>query len=112
MKDLLNQDRALSPGLIRAGVFVLGVLLLALVALVGLAGLGTLFSGRPFAALIQILGGASIALFAFLVVRLLSETLMALHRLNDRMTVLGDRIPTPEAAAPKKSTPATTKSDA
>lgn len=109
MKDLLNQDRALSPALIKTGVFFLGILLAALSVFVILMALGTLFSGSIIPAFIQAAAGLSIALFAFLVVRLLSEILMAMHRLNDRMTILSDDLRTVrDEPAPARKAPKTT----
>lgn len=101
MKDLINQDRALSPALIKTGVFLLGVLLAALAVFIILMALATLFSGAIIPAFIQAAAGLSLALFAFLIVRLLSEILMAIHRLNDRLTVLGDDLRTARTDAAK-----------
>lgn len=90
MLDLFNLDRPLSPALARAGVAALGALLAVLAALTLLAALGNLFSGRILAGLVQLVGGVAVLLFTYLVARLLSEVVLALHRLNDRLTVMSD----------------------
>lgn len=106
MRDLLNQDRAMSPALVRAGTTLFTVLLLALGVFIVLGSLGNLFSGRVISALVQLTGGAAALVFSFLVVRLLGEMLMALHRLNDRLTVLGDDLRDQREPATAKPTPA------
>ena len=89
MRDLFNQDRAMSPALIRVGVGLLGALLGVTALVVVAMSLGNMFSGRVFAGVVQLAGGLGCLLALYLVVRLLAEAVMALHRLNDRMTVLG-----------------------
>ena len=53
-------------------------------------GLGRLFTGHFIGAFVETLGAFAVLGFLFLVVRLLTELLAALHRLNDRLTILGD----------------------
>ena len=92
MRDLFTQDRPLSPALIRTGTTLLALLLAGFAVLVVFMALGALAGGHVLAGLIQLVAGLSAALFAHLTVRLLSELLMAAHRLNDRLTVLGDEL--------------------
>ena len=90
MRDLLNQDRALSPALVRTAMTIMSLLFAGLGLLVVLQGFGTLFGGAFLAGLTQIIGGLAILFALYLVMRLLAEILMALHRMNDRLTVLSD----------------------
>ncbi len=103
MRDLLNQDRALSPALVRTAMAIMGLLFAGLAALVALQGLGTLFGGSFLAGLTQIIGGLAILFALYLTLRLLAEILMALHRLNDRLTVLSDELRDKRAEMPKPS---------
>ncbi|MEE9380761.1 MAG: hypothetical protein V3V03_05085 [Hyphomonadaceae bacterium] len=105
MRELLNQERALSPALVRTAMTVMSLLFAGLALLVVLQGLGTLFGGALLAGLTQIIGGLAILFALYLVMRLLAEILMALHRLNDRMTILGDTVREQREEAPKSSTP-------
>ncbi|MEM7007331.1 MAG: hypothetical protein AAF498_15750 [Pseudomonadota bacterium] len=116
MRDLFDQGRAMSPALIKTGTGVLGALLGAAGALVFLQGLGNILSfNAPLTGIIQIAGGLGFLLAVYLIVRLLGESVMALHRLNDRLTVLSSELTanrtsadlTPQPAAkpaPVKST--------
>ncbi|MEM7663345.1 MAG: hypothetical protein AAF292_13955 [Pseudomonadota bacterium] len=114
MRDLFDQGRAMSPALIRTGTSALSVLLGVAGVIVFLQGLGNLLSfNAPVTGIIQIAGGLGILLAVYLVVRLLSEAVLALHRLNDRLTVLNSDFATARTvqdAAPAK--PAATKSAA
>ncbi|MEO1405981.1 MAG: hypothetical protein AAFV54_05765, partial [Pseudomonadota bacterium] len=89
MRDLFDQGRAMSPALIRTGTSALSVLLGVAGVIVFLQGLGNILSfNAPVTGIIQIAGGLGILLAVYLIVRLLSEAVLALHRLNDRLTVL------------------------
>lgn len=90
MRDIFDQDKSLSLGVIRqvAGIFNLLLATLGVVAV--LRGLGRFFTGHFISACVEVLGAAVFLAFLFLVVRLLTELLAAMHRLNDRLTVLGD----------------------
>lgn len=92
MRDLLSQDRALSPSLVRTGITVVGFLFLALAGMITLLGLSSLFGGHAYAGVMQIIGGLGLLLALYLLLRLLAEMLMALHRLNDKMAILSDDI--------------------
>jgi hypothetical protein len=90
MRDIFDQDKSLSLGVIRQAAGIFNLLLAGLAVLVVLRGLGRLFTGHFISAFVEILGAFACLGFLFLVVRLLTELLAALHRLNDRLTVLGD----------------------
>lgn len=104
MRDLLKQDRPLAPETVRLGISVLGGLFGLAAIIITLYGLFNLFGvGTFFIGLLQISGGLGLLLAIYLIVRLLSEAVMALHRLNDRLTIqadlLADRAPA-QAARP------------
>lgn len=112
MRDLFNQDRPLSPALIRAGTGLLGVLLGIAGLIILLLGLGNVLSGvfslsvsRIITGVVQIAGGVGLALALYLFVRLLGEAVMALHRLNDRLGIIGEDVRL-QSAAPQDLTPA------
>ena len=105
MREILDQDRALSPALIRTAMTVMGMLFAGLAALVVFQGLGTVFSGAFLAGLTQIIGGLALLFALYLVMRLLAEILMALHRLNDRLGVLGDDVRSQRGEASATATP-------
>ena len=90
MRDIFDQDKSLSLGVIRQAAGVFNLLLAALVLLAVLRGLGLLFTGHFVGAFLETLGAFAVLGFMFLIVRLLTELLAALHRLNDRLTILGD----------------------
>lgn len=90
MRDVFDQDKSLSLGAMRQAAGVFNLLLAAVAFLAVLKGLGRLFTGHIFGAFIEILGAFVVLGFLFLVVRLLTELVAAQHRLNDRLTVLGD----------------------
>jgi len=90
MRDIFDQDKSLSLGVIRQAAGIFNLLLAALGVLAVLRGLGRLFTGHIISACVEVLGAAVFLAFLFLVVRLLIELLAAMHRLNDRLTVLGD----------------------
>lgn len=113
MRDLLNQDRALSPALIRAGTNLLGLFIAITALFVILLSLGTFFSGNFLAGIVQLSGGLGLLLGLYLIVRLLGEAVMGLHRLNDRLMILGDDVssvrakptdtPRTKTAAPRRA---------
>nr|WP_321439364.1 hypothetical protein [uncultured Hyphomonas sp.] len=90
MRDIFDQDKSLSLGVIRQAAGIFNLLLAALGVLAVLRGLGRFFTGHFISACVEVLGAAVLLAFLFLVVRLLTELLAAMHRLNDRLTVLGD----------------------
>ena len=98
MRDIFDQDKSLSLGVIRQAAGIFNLLLAAAALLAILRSLGRLFTGHFFGAFVELLGAFVLLGFVFLVVRLLTELLAAMHRLNDRLTVLGDDLRTPRAA--------------
>ncbi|MBD3769417.1 MAG: hypothetical protein IE925_04660 [Rhodobacterales bacterium] len=90
MRDIFDQDKSLSLGVIRQAAGVFNLLLAAAALLAVLRSLGRLFTGHFIGAFVELLGAFVLLGFVFLVVRLLTELLAAIHRLNDRLTVLGD----------------------
>ena len=94
MRDIFDQDKSLSLGVIRQAAGVFNLLLAAAALLAILRGLGRLFTGHFLGAVVETLGAFVLLGFLFLVVRLLTELLAAQHRLNDRLMVLGDDLRT------------------
>ena len=90
MREIFDQDKSLSLGVIRQAAGIFNLLLAAAGLLAILRGLGRLFTGHFIGAFVETLGIFVCLGFLFLVVRLLTELLAAMHRLNDRLTVLGD----------------------
>ncbi|MEO1476380.1 MAG: hypothetical protein AAFS13_08350 [Pseudomonadota bacterium] len=107
MRDLFDQGRPLSSALIRSGTSLLG-LLLGIAALIVLGqGLRNIFSlSAPFTGIAQISGGLGLLLATYLIVRLLSEAVLALHRLNDRLTVMNSDLGTNRAEPAPTTKPA------
>ncbi|MEO0882327.1 MAG: hypothetical protein AAFY34_06300 [Pseudomonadota bacterium] len=106
MRDLFDQGRAMSPGLIRSGTGMLGALLGVAGVIVLLQGLGNILSfSAPLTGIVQISGGFGILLAVYLIVRLLSEVVLALHRLNDRLTVLSADLSATRAAGAAPAEP-------
>lgn len=119
MRDLLNQNRPLSPATLQLGTTVMTILFGVAAVLIFLFGFLNLLRPSTFlVGLLQISGGLGFLLAVTLIVRLLSENVMAQHRLNDRLLILSDtlasrRVQTPKTASPapakKASKPATRK---
>jgi len=114
MRELLNQDRALSPASIKLAITVLGLLFAVAAVIIALNGLLTAFTQNLLIGLLQISAGTGFLLAVYMVVRLQAETVMAAHRTNDRLMILNDALSprvaapaAPLAAKPKKKAPAT-----
>ncbi len=104
MRELFNQDRPMSPALVRSGTALLGGLFAIAAIFIVLQGFGNLFSLRTFlTGLFQLTGGLGLLLALYLIVRLLGEAVMALHRMNDRLTVIGMDLGHPRAASGAQS---------
>ena len=107
MRDIFDQDRAMTLSAVKHATGLVSVLFLVAAALIVLAGLGRIFGGHIFGGLSYIVLGLSGVGFFYLVIRLLGELLAALHRLNDRLTILGDDLrharSLSEAQAPSES---------
>lgn len=82
-------------GAVKMATALLGLALLAAGLLVLLNASISLFQGHPFVALTKLVVGFVAVIFLFVTVRLLGEILAALHRLNDRLAILGDDIRNP-----------------
>ncbi len=109
MRDFFDQERPLSPALIKQVLAVFGLLLLGVAIVIVLSGLGTVFDGRLLSGLTQILGGLSLLLFMFIAARLLAELLVSIARLNDRLTILGDDLREKRTDTPESATSAVTE---
>lgn len=95
MRDIFDQDRPMTLGAVKLATAILGFGLVGSGVLVLLSSLLTLLNGHPLMALAGLVIGLSALAFLFIAVRLLGEILAALHRLNDRITILGDDIRNP-----------------
>jgi hypothetical protein len=92
MRDILDQDRPMTLGAVKLATAILGLALLMAALFVLLGALFALFNGHVVMALTRLAFGAALIIFLFVTVRLLGEILAALHRLNDRLAILGDDI--------------------
>ena len=90
MKELLNQDRAMSIGLAKFAVNVIGIAFAITSFAIIILGISTLFSMNLLPAVIQIFGGPAVLLSIYMLLRLMIEILMASHRGNDRLAILTD----------------------
>ncbi|WP_373004521.1 hypothetical protein [Hyphomonas sp.] len=95
MRDIFDQDRPMTLGAVKMATSMLGLALLAAGLLVLLNASISLFQGHLFVALTKLVVGFVAVVFLFVTVRLLGEILAALHRLNDRLAILGDDIRNP-----------------
>ncbi len=117
MRDLFQQDRAISPSSVRTATTLIGTLfaaclgLIILQALLGAFGVGATGTlRRALTGLMQIGLGAGLLLALYMMVRLLGEGLMAQQRLIDRMTILSDELGSVRVVEkPVASKPAATK---
>lgn len=92
MREIFDQQRAMTLGAVKQATGVLAILFLILAILAVLSGLGHIFSGHVFAGFARIIASLALLGFLYIVVRLLAEILAALHRLNDRLSIVGDEI--------------------
>jgi hypothetical protein len=92
MRDILDQDRPMTLGAVKLATAILGLALLMAALFVLLGALLALFNGHVVMALTRLAFGAALIIFLFVTVRLLGEILAALHRLNDRLAILGHDI--------------------
>lgn len=113
MRELLNQDRALSPATIRLATSVIGGLFaVAGLLILGMALFDTILrNGAIIAGLLQITAGLGFLLAVFMIVRLQAELVMAAHRTNDRLTILADAMSPRVKAKSKPSSSATKPAD-
>ncbi|HAO35568.1 MULTISPECIES: hypothetical protein [unclassified Hyphomonas] len=94
MREIFDQERAMTLGAVKQATGVLAILFLIAAAFAVLSGLGQIFSGHVFHGIGRIVASLTVLGFLYIVVRLLAEILAALHRLNDRLSVVGDDIRT------------------
>ncbi|MBU1288876.1 MAG: hypothetical protein KJ871_14260 [Alphaproteobacteria bacterium] len=92
MRDILDQDRPMTLGAVKLATAILGLALLMAALFVLFGALMALFNGHVIMALTRMAFGFALIIFLFVTVRLLGEILAALHRLNDRLAILGDDI--------------------
>ena len=92
MKDLIDQDRPLPLGLAKLAINIVGLAFLISAIAIILLGFSTLLGGNFLPGIVQIFGGPALLLAVYFLLRLLLEHLMASHRLNDRITILGDAL--------------------
>lgn len=93
MRDLLDQDRALSPATIRFATNVIGILFLIAALIMALYGFLTLLGKGTFLiGLLQVSAGTGTLLALFMIVRLQAEAIIAAQRTNDRLMILTDAL--------------------
>lgn len=104
MYRLFEQDRPLSQGVLRFWRQIF-LILIAITALIWASmSIINIFSGSPLIGLLQLTGGLALLIGFAIGTLALLEVLNAQHRLNDRMTILGEDLRRREAsAAAKKS---------
>ena len=91
MYRLLQQDRPLSQGVLRAWRQIFLILILVTAVIWSVKSVGNMFTPNNFwTGLLQLTGGLAILSGFSLGTLALTEILNAQHRLNDRMTLLGD----------------------
>ena len=90
MRELLNQDRAMSIGMAKLAASIVGMAFLITSLAIILLGLSTLIGGNLLPAVIQIFGGPALLLSIYLMLRLMIEILLGSHRANDRLGIMAD----------------------
>lgn len=90
MKELLNQDRAMSIGLAKGAVGIIGIAFAITSLAIIILGISTLLGGNLLPGLVQIIGGPALLLSIYMLLRLLIEILLASHRSNDRLSIVTD----------------------
>ena len=111
MRGIFDQEQLMSPDLLKTATWVLSLALIAVAGLIFLQALGTLFTGKPFTALLQVATGGALPLAIWLIVRQLGEMLLAQHRLNDRLTILTEAIRGGNAPEASEDGPMVAESD-
>ena len=106
MRDLFSQSRPLSAATIRQAIALVGVLFVIAAIIIVYNGLKTIFASGAFdIGLLQISLGLGLLMAIYLLVRLQAETVLASHRTNDRLMVLGDAVASQrQAETPAKMT--------
>ena len=93
MRDLLNQNRALSPSTIRTAISIVGILFaVSLLIIVITKGFGWYERSGFLSGLLWIALSSGFLLTLYMIVRLQAEAILAAHRSNDRLAILTDAI--------------------
>ncbi len=109
MKGLWDQERPVSPSMVRTSLTFLGLLLGALAVLNVLGGLGDLFTLRIGSALVKFTSGVAIPLAIWIGLRLLADLVILQNQAVDRLSAM--RNPPDPAQAAGKPAPKTAKAD-
>ncbi len=110
MRGLWDQERPVSPSLVRTALTFMGLLLGALAALNVLGGLGDLLSLRVGSALTKFTSGIAIPLAIWIGLRLLADLVILQNQAVERLNALAaatkaDAPPEASGGARKKKTP-------
>lgn len=95
MPDLLGPGRSVELSTLKQLTTLTGVACTLLAALTTLIALQSLLSGAIIAGLVQFIGGLTLTIFVFCVVRMMAEIIQGQARLHDRLMILADRLDTP-----------------
>ncbi|MBR9808244.1 MAG: hypothetical protein GYB49_13590 [Alphaproteobacteria bacterium] len=106
MRELFDQDRAMTLGAVKQATAILAVIFFIAAVFAVLSGLGWIFKGHIFTGLSRIVASFAVLGFMYVVVRFLGEILAASHRLNDRLSILGDDLRSQRSKAPASDTEA------
>ena len=109
MREIFDQDRAITLGAVKQATGVLAILFLVLAVFAILSGLGQIFSGHIIHGIGRILASLAGLGFLYLTIRLLAEILAALHRLNDRLSIVGDDLRARRVSSPPTPSSENTK---
>ena len=93
-------------GAVKQATAILAVIFFIAAVFAVLSGLGWIFKGHIFTGLSRIVASFAVLGFMYVVVRFLGETLAASHRLNDRLSILGDDLRTQRSKVPASDTEA------
>jgi endonuclease/exonuclease/phosphatase (EEP) superfamily protein YafD len=92
MRGPLDPEQLLSPELLKSANTLLSVCLVVIAGLGVLASLGALFTLDIGDAIVKLAGAITLPLTIWLIVRLLSEILMAQQAINERLTLLNENV--------------------
>lgn len=103
MRGLWDQERPVSPSLVRTALTFMGLLLAALAALNVLGGLGDLLSLRVGTALVKFTSGIAIPMAIWLGLRLLADLVILQNQTVDRLAALNDAAGVSPPAASRRT---------
>lgn len=106
MRGLWDQERPVSPSMVRTSLTFLGLLLGALAVLNILGGLGDLFMLRIGSALVKFTSGIAIPLAIWIGLRLLADLVILQNQAVDRLAALSGLPVSPYAKPAGKGKPA------